>query len=94
MLRERWKANHTYINGRQLKFIGTATGLFFTWLERLVLTIAALGICLFWVMPRLNKWIVEHTGFARPEPQTSGRLLGPVAPHVNTDRTARGVAGS
>jgi len=63
VLKQRWKAKHTYINGNQLKFNGYATGLFGNWIKWWILTIITFGIYSFWVMPKLNKWIVEHTDF-------------------------------
>lgn len=56
----RWQAAHTYINGRRLRFTGTAVGLFGHWIKWLLLMIVTLGIYSFWVYPRLTKWIVEH----------------------------------
>ena len=63
VLRERWKAKHTFIEGRRLMFTGTGMGLFGTWLKWLLLTVVTLGIYLFWVTPRLTKWKVEHQEF-------------------------------
>jgi uncharacterized membrane protein YjgN (DUF898 family) len=64
VLRQRWRAKHTYIDGRQLRFIGTGMSLFGNWLKWLLLSIITLGIYLFWVGPRLQAWVVEHTDFA------------------------------
>jgi hypothetical protein len=63
VLKQRWRAKHTYINGHRLEFTGSATGLFFSWLKWLGLSIITLGIYLFWVGPRLQRWMVEHTDF-------------------------------
>ncbi|WP_395159854.1 DUF898 family protein [Ilumatobacter sp.] len=63
VLRERWKAKHTYIEGRQLMFTGKGLGLFGNWIKWLLLTIVTLGIYSFWVIPRLTKWKVEHQAF-------------------------------
>lgn len=60
VLLERWRAKHTYIEGRQLKFTGSAWGLFGRWLLWLLLIIVTLGIYSFWVGPRLTRWRVEH----------------------------------
>lgn len=57
-------AKHTFINGRRLEFFGSAGGLFGRWLLWLLLIIITLGICSFWVHPRLTKWKVEQTGYA------------------------------
>jgi uncharacterized membrane protein YjgN (DUF898 family) len=39
VLRERWRAKHSYIEGRQLAFNGSAWGLFGLWLKWLALMI-------------------------------------------------------
>jgi uncharacterized membrane protein YjgN (DUF898 family) len=44
-------------------FVGTAMGLFGNWLKWLLLSIITLGIYLFWVGPRIQKWVVENTDF-------------------------------
>src|SRR5690348_1013577 len=55
VLRERWRAKHSYIDGRQLVFTGRALGLFGHWLKWFFLIIITLGIYLFWVGPRLYR---------------------------------------
>ena len=64
VLRQRWRAKHSYIDGRQLIFTGSAWGLFGNWIKWLLLTIVTLGIYSFWVGPRIQKWIWENTDFA------------------------------
>ena len=61
VLRNRWRTGHTIIDGRRLVFRGSAVGLFGNWLKWLFLSIITIGIYLFWVMPRVNKWVVENT---------------------------------
>jgi uncharacterized membrane protein YjgN (DUF898 family) len=65
VLLERWRAKHSYIEGRQLVFNGSAWGLFGLWLKWLILMVITLGIYSFWVMPRLYRWKWEHTSWAR-----------------------------
>ncbi|RBY84308.1 DUF898 family protein [Blastococcus sp. TF02A-26] len=65
VLRERWRAKHSYIDGYPLVFTGSATGLFGNWLKWLFLSIITLGIYLFWVGPRIAEWKWEHTDFDR-----------------------------
>lgn len=60
VMQYRWKAKHTFVNGRRLRFTGDAWGLFGHWIKWLVLIIITLGIYSFWVYPRMTKWIVEH----------------------------------
>lgn len=62
-LRQRWRAKHTYINGHRLVFLGTGIGLFGLWIKWLLLSVITLGIYLFWVAPRIQKWVVENTDF-------------------------------
>lgn len=64
VLRERWRAKHSWIEGRQLVFTGSAWGLFGLWWKWLLLSIATLGIYLFWVGPRIYRWKWEHTSWA------------------------------
>ena len=64
VLKQRWVAKHTYVEGRQLMFTGTGIGLFGNWIKWLFLCIITLGIYSFWVIPRVHKWVVEHTDFA------------------------------
>lgn len=59
-----WKINHTVIEGRRLKFTGTAVGLFGNWIKWLLLSIITLGIYGFWVRISLEKWRVKNTEFA------------------------------
>ena len=60
---QRWKAKHSYIDGRRLVFTGSALGLWGNWLKWLVLCVVTVGIYSFWVAPRLTQWKWEHTDF-------------------------------
>ena len=60
----RWEAKHTVINGRRLKFTGTATQLFGNWIKWLLLTIITFGIYGFCLNIKLVKWKTKHTEFA------------------------------
>ena len=60
---QRWKAKHTYIQGKRLKFTGGGLSLIGLWIKWLVFTIITFGIYSFWMIPSLNQWIVEHTDF-------------------------------
>ena len=64
VLRLRWRTKHTTIDGRRLVFLGSAWGLFGSWLKWWFLTLITIGIYGFWVVPKMNKWIVENTDFA------------------------------
>jgi uncharacterized membrane protein YjgN (DUF898 family) len=64
VLKERWRAKHSFIDGQQMKFTGSGFGLFGLWIKWFLLIIITLGIYLLWVGPRLQKWKWEHTTFA------------------------------
>lgn len=59
-----WKINHTVIEGKRLKFTGSAIGLFGLWIKWLLLLIVTLGIYGFWMAISLEKWKVKNTYFA------------------------------
>lgn len=59
-----WETKHTVVNGRRLRFIGTAIGLFGNWIKWFLLTIVTCGIYGFWLSIKLKKWKVAHTEFA------------------------------
>ena len=63
VLRQRWRAKHSYIDGKRLVFTGSALGLFGRWLLWLLLIFVTLGIYAFWVGPRIQKWKWEHIDF-------------------------------
>ncbi len=58
-----WKINHTVVEGRRLKFNGTAMGLFGNWIKWLILCVITLGIYSFWLFIELEKWKVKNTSF-------------------------------
>lgn len=68
VLRERWRAKHSYIDGRQLVFNGNAWGLFGLWIKWFVLCVVTLGIYLIWVGPRIQRWKWENTSWAQQRP--------------------------
>jgi len=64
VLTQRWRAKHSFIDGYQLQFTGSAAGLFGLWIKWFLLSVITLGIYLFWVGPRIEKWKWEHTDSA------------------------------
>jgi uncharacterized membrane protein YjgN (DUF898 family) len=76
VLRERWRAKHSYIEGRQLVFNGSALGLFGLWLKWFLLIIITLGIYGFWVAPRIYRWRWEHTSWAQQLPMPPAAAAG------------------
>lgn len=59
-----WETKHTVIEGKRLKFTGTAIGLFGNWIKWWLLTIITFGIYGFWLNIKLKKWVTKHTVFA------------------------------
>ena len=59
-----WKINHTVIEGRRLRFHGTAVSLFGQWIKWFLLSIITFGIYSFWLGIALEKWKVKNTTFA------------------------------
>ena len=59
-----WETKHTVVDGRRLKFDGTALGLFGNWIKWSLLCIITLGIYSFWLAIALKKWKAKHTHFA------------------------------
>ncbi|MDY0276713.1 MAG: DUF898 family protein [Acholeplasma sp.] len=64
VIRQRWIAEHTYIEGKQLKFVGTGISLFGQWIKWLLLCIITLGIYSLWVNIKMKQWVVQNTCFA------------------------------
>ena len=73
VLRQRWRAKHTIVDGRRLRFVGSGTSLFLNWIRWFLLTIVTIGIYSFWLWPRVHKWVAEHTDWGEyvtlPAPQ-------------------------
>lgn len=66
--RERYKARYTYVDGRQLVFVGTGFGLLGTWVLIVVLSIITVGIYLPWGACRLQRWRTNNLQFASVDP--------------------------
>ena len=79
--KQRWVAQHTFINGRKLVFDGTGAQLFGKYLLWMLLTIVTLGIYSFWLSIRMEQWRVKHTHFedgtaAEDSSRFDGGVLG------------------
>ena len=61
---QRWIAERTFIDGKQLCFKGTGIGFFGTWLLIVVLTLITLGIYAPWGYCRLKRWQTNNLYFA------------------------------
>ncbi|OMH23419.1 hypothetical protein BKD30_12345 [Tersicoccus phoenicis] len=64
VMSERWRAENTYLNGHQLKFVGSGSAMFGLWVKWFLLCLITLGIYSFWVAPRMMKWRTENTVLA------------------------------
>lgn len=62
---QRWKAKHTMIHGQRLVFLGSGWSLWGQYIKWWFFMLITLGIYGFWVVPRMVKWTVENTDFAR-----------------------------
>jgi len=61
---QRWIAQNTFIDGKQLIFKGTGMGIFGTWLLIAFLTIITLGIYAPWGYCRIKRWQTNNLYFA------------------------------
>ncbi len=73
---ERWKAKHTVINGRRLKFTGSGAGLFGNYILWYLLTVITLGIYSIWFGLGVEKWKVKHLSFADGDNPVPSRFTG------------------
>ena len=63
-LKEKWVAEHTIIDGKQLTFDGTGGQLFGNYIKWFLLSIITLGIYSFWLSIKMKQWVVKHTHLA------------------------------
>ena len=73
--KDSWYAEHTYINGKQLRFDGKGEQLFAKWIVWCLLTIVTFGIYGLWLPIKIKEWTVKHTRFME-----APRHESPVAP--------------
>lgn len=62
-IRESWIADHTVIDGRQLRFNGSGGELFGQYIIWFLLTVVTCGIYSFWLNLKMKAWVVSHTHF-------------------------------
>ena len=87
----RWDVRHTKINGKRLKFKGTAWGLFGNMLKWLFLTVITVCIYGLWLPIKARKWVVSKTVMEDPTPVVcqqqpafnTSYAPAPVAPMAN-----------
>lgn len=73
---QRWKARHTVINGRRLKFTGRGHQLIGRYLLWVFLTLITLGIYGIWLGLGMKKWVVKHTVYADDDPGPDSYFSG------------------
>ncbi len=73
---ERWRVNHTVINGRRLKFTGTGGKLFGKYILGVFLTIITFGIYGIWFGLNIQKWMTSHTVYADDPDETASKFTG------------------
>lgn len=61
--REKWIADHTVIDGRQIRFDGNGGELFGKYIIWFLLTVVTCGIYSFWLGIKMKAWVVSHTHF-------------------------------
>ena len=59
--KENWYAEHTYIDGRQLRFDGTGGQLFGNFIIWTLLTFITCGIYGLFLPSKYKKWVISHT---------------------------------
>ncbi|WP_288183929.1 DUF898 family protein [uncultured Sporomusa sp.] len=69
---QRWIADNTYVNGRQLLFTGTGIQFLGHWLLIMVLTFITFGLYVPWAYCQLKRWETENTCFADEVATQSG----------------------
>ncbi len=60
----KWIASHTYVDGRRLKFVGSASSLIGSVIIWEILTIITLTIYGWWVPVKICKWVASNLTFA------------------------------
>jgi uncharacterized membrane protein YjgN (DUF898 family) len=60
-LKEKWLAEKTFIDDKQLCFDGNGAQLFGNYIKWFLLTIITLGIYGFWLKIKMKQWVVMHT---------------------------------
>ena len=63
-MKQRWLAQNTIIDGKQLNFVGDGGALFGKYIVWLILTVVTFGIYGFWLRIKMRRWIVNNTHFA------------------------------
>lgn len=60
-IKEKWYAEHTFIDGEQLVFDGNGLQLIGNYIKWILLVIITLGIYSFWLKIKIKQWTISHT---------------------------------
>ena len=66
VLMAQWFAKNATIDGSPLEFTGNAGDLFGKWVGWWILTIITFGIFVFWVYPKVIRWVLQNTTVVSP----------------------------
>ena len=58
---QKWVADHTVIDGKQVYFDGTGRDLFVKFIIWELLCIITFGIYSFWLVIKMKQWVTQHT---------------------------------
>jgi uncharacterized membrane protein YjgN (DUF898 family) len=80
VLVQRWNARHLSVDGRHLTFSGRAPDLLRDWVRWWPLVVVTLGLYAFAVVPKVRRWVWDHTDLGssgRPGPATVTTYAAP-----------------
>jgi len=58
--KKRWVESHSFIDGNQLSFSGSGIGLIGSFIKWIFFSLITLGICSFWFVLNLSKWMAKN----------------------------------
>lgn len=82
-----WMVGNIKVNGRQLAYKASFGEVFVLLLVGLLLTVLTLGIYTFWFVPKVYRFVADHTGYADEAPATTSLPTTPAQPLSNPNAT-------
>jgi len=79
---ERWKCNHSVINGRRLSFNGNGVQLLGKWILWLFLILITFGIYAFFVSVKMKAWVVKHTDMVGGKDNVESKFDGYIIQYI------------
>ena len=58
---QKWLADHTIVDGKQMVFDGNGLQLFGNYIKWALLTVITFGIYSFWTWIKMRQWVTMHT---------------------------------